>query len=151
MEPSSELKDAVRELSEQSGHPFSISPRPVTGTSLFVIHTDNQPFRPGYTMPSGVFGFRVPFNFPDAGPEDSFFIGPVEIKLRSPDPVRCSIELHRASKVEGFVAESALGNVPVLIFSWHLWNKTPWNRRKHKLLDHYTHCIRRFELPEHDS
>lgn len=151
MQKSSELLvQAVNELSARSGHLFQISPEPVPGTSLFVVHTSAHEYRQEYTITSGGFGFRVPFNFPDAAPEDCFFITAVGVKLKVPDPVRKSSDLRRVGLSEGFVAGSVLGNVQVLIFSWHLWNKVPWERRKHTLFDHYTHCIRRFEQPEHD-
>lgn len=151
MQPSELLLQAVTDLSARSGHTFHISPEPVPGTSLFVVHTDHHEFRPEYTITSGVLGFRIPSTFPDAAPEDSFFITAVDAKLRVADRIRNSIDLHRAGRADGHVLGSALGNVPVLIFSWHLWNTVPWNRRKHTLFDHYTHCIRRFEMAEHDQ
>lgn len=148
MPPSEEILKAVTELSERSGRTFEISPQPVPGTSLFVVHTNDQEFRPEYNVTSGVFGFRVPSNFPNAGPEDNFFILPAETKLRAPDVVRNSVDVNRAGRADGYAAGSALGNAPVLVFSWHLWNNVPWNRHKHTLMDHYTHCIRRFEMTE---
>lgn len=148
MPPSEELLKAVEALSEKSGYGFQISGEPVPGTSLFVVHTVDHPFRPEYTIPRGVLGFRAPFNFPDAAPEDSFFIAPVDLKLIRPDVTRNSIDLNRAARTENFVAGSALGNMPVLLFSWHLWDHVAWNRRTHTLVDHYTHCVRRFEQPE---
>lgn len=148
VQPSDELLKAVVSLAEKSGHAFQISPQPVPGTSLFVVHSPNHPFRPEYTVTQGVFGFRVPFNFPDAAPEDSFFIIPADVKLVRPDPTRNSIDLNRASRAENFVTGSVLGNVPVLLFSWHLWDRVPWNRRTHTLVDHYGHCFRRFGQPE---
>lgn len=150
MQLPNELLHAVDELSERSGHKFEISPEPVPGTSLFVVHTSDHEFRQEYTATSGVLGFRVPNNLPDAGPEDSFFILPIDIKLRTPDPVRNSIDVNRAGRADNFVVGSALGQQPVLLFSWHIWNKSAWNRRTHTLLDHYAHCVRRFEQPEHD-
>jgi hypothetical protein len=148
--PSETLLQAVTDLSARSGRVFQISPQPVPGTKLFVVYTDNHEYRAEYTITSGALGFRVPSNFPDAAPEDSFFITAVNAKLRKPDPVRRSVDLNRVGRAEGFVTGSALGNVPVLVFSWHLWNKAAWDRRKHTLFDHYTHCIRRFEMEEHD-
>jgi hypothetical protein len=145
---SEELTHAVEDLSVRSGQAFEISPQPVPGTSLYVLHTNDHEFRSEYTITSGVFGFRVPANFPDAGPEDSFFILPAETKLRNPDPVRNSIDLNRVGRADGHIVGSVLGNTPVLVFSWHLWNNVPWNRRMHTLLDHYTHCLRRFEVAE---
>jgi len=149
-QPSDLLLQAVRELSAKSGHDFQSSMEVVPNTSLFVVHAKEHEFRAEYTVSSGVLGFRVPSNYPDASPEDSFFIVPVDVKLRQPDAVRQSVDLNRAGRAEGLVVGSALGNAPVLLFSWHLWDRSPWDRRKHTLFDHYTHCIRRFELPEHD-
>jgi hypothetical protein len=150
VQPSDQLLQAVKELTEKSGHPFQISAQPVPGTSLFVVHTPDHAFRSEYTVTRGVLGFRSPINFPDAGPDDSFFIMPFDVKLLSEDAVRKNTDLNRASRADNFVTGSALGNAPVLLFSWHLWEKTKWNRRVHTLVDHYTHCIRRFEQPEHD-
>jgi len=149
-EPSELLREAVAELSARSGLEFQISPEPVPDTNIFVVHTLNHEYRPEYTIASGPLGFRVPFNFPDAAPEDCFFITAVEAKLKIPDSVRGNADLHRVGRTDGYVAGSTLGNIPVLIFSWHLWNTVRWERRKHTLFDHYTHCIRRFEQPEHD-
>jgi hypothetical protein len=146
--PSETLTNAVNELRERSGYPFQLSPDPVPGTGLFVVHTDDHPFRAEYTISRGTFGFRVPLNFPDAGPEDAFFIAPADVKLTQPDRARNSVELNRASRVDNFVSGSSLGNIKVLLFSWHVWNVVRWNRRTHRLMDHYTHCIRRFEQPE---
>lgn len=148
MPPSAELIGAVVQLEERSGHRFQISPSPVPGTSLFVVHTPRHDFRPEYTVTSGVLGFRVPSNFPDASPEDSFFILPAETKLSKADPLRNSADLNRAARVDGLIAGSILGNVSALLFSWHIWNTVPWNRRTHTLFDHYAHCLRRFEVPE---
>ena len=148
MPASEELLGALADLSERSGRRFEISPQTVPGTNLYVVHTNDHEFRPDYTVGQGVLGFRVPSNFPDAGPEDSFFIAPAEIKLRVPEPARNSIELNRVGRVDGYAAGSTLGNTPVLVFSWHLWNTVPWNRHKHTLMDHYSHCIRRFEMAE---
>lgn len=148
--PSEHLVNAVRELSERSGHNFQISPISVTNTNLFVVHTYTHTFRPEYTVQAGVLGFRVPFNYPDAAPEDAFFIAPADVKLSIADPIRKSADLNRTGRVEAYVTGSTLGNMPVLVFSWHLWDRVPWNRRKHTLIDHYSHCIRRFEQQEHD-
>lgn len=148
VEPSELLLRAVADLERKSGYRFSISPTPVPGTALFVVHTAEHPFRAEYTTKSGVLGFRVPVTFPDAGPEDAFFIAPADVKLLQSDRVRNSFELNRASRADNSVAGSVLGNIPVLLFSWHLWNTLRWNRRTHTLMDHYTHCIRRFEQPE---
>ena len=148
MPGSEELLRAVADLSERSGHVFAISPQVVPGTNLYVVHTNDHELRSLYTVERGILGFRVPSNFPDAGPEDSFFIAPADTKLRIADTVRNSIDLNRAGRAEGYVAGSELGNLPVLVFSWHLWNAVPWNRRTNTLMDHYTHCIRRFEMTE---
>ena len=148
MPPSEELRQAVEALSAKSGYPFQISAEPVPGTSLFVVHTDDHPFRAEYTVLRGVLGFRTPSNFPDAAPEDSFFIAPAEVKLVRPDAARNSVDLNRAGRTENFVSGSALGSIPVLVFSWHLWDRVAWNRRTHTLVDHYAHCIRRFEHAE---
>jgi hypothetical protein len=145
---SEELLGAVQALSEKSGHSFQISNNPVPGTNLFVVHTSDHPFRPEYSIQRGVLGFRVPPNVPDAAPEDSFFIAPADVRLLTPDTVRNSLELNRAARTENFVAGSTLGNIPVLMFSWHIWDRVPWNRRTHTLIDHYAHCVRRFEQPE---
>lgn len=148
MAASEELLRAVADLSERSRHAFEISSQVVPGTNLYVVHTNDHEFRHTYTVERGILGFRVPGNFPDAGPEDSFFIAPADTKLRTADAVRNSIDLNRAGRAEGYVTGSALRNMPVLVFSWHLWNGVPWNRKKHTLMDHYTHCIRRFEMAE---
>lgn len=148
MPPSEELLRAVQTLSEKSGYFFQISGETVPGTNVFVVHTLDHPFRPEYTVPRGVLGFRVPFNFPDAAPEDSFFIAPADVKLVSADAVRNSIDLNRAGRTENFVSGSALGSIPVLVFSWHLWDRMAWNRRTHTLVDHHAHCVRRFGQPE---
>ena len=148
VEPSEQLLKAVRELGEKSGHSFQISPQPVPGTTLYVVHAPDHDFRPEYTVARGILGFRVPANLPDAAPEDSFFILPADVKLITADRVRNSTDLNRASRADNFVTGSVLGNVPVLVFSWHAWNSSPWNRRTHTLVDHYTHCLRRFEQPE---
>ena len=150
MPASEELVKAVADLGEKSGHIFQISPEVVPGTNLFVVHTVDHTFRPEYNVTKGVLGFRVPSNFPDAAPEDSFFILPDTVKLVIPDPTRKSIDLNRASRADNFVLQSELGAAPVLLFSWHLWDRALWNRRIHTLVDHYNHCIRRFEQPEHD-
>jgi hypothetical protein len=150
VQPGETLKMAVDELSQKSGCQFLISEEPVPGTSVYVVHTSDHPFRPEYTVQSGILGFRVPSNFPDASPEDAFFIAPATVKLQQPDASRNSIDINRAGVVAGYVNGSALGEISVLVFSWHLWDRRPWNRRINTLVDHYTHSIRRFEMPEHD-
>jgi len=76
VQPSEELLKAVETLSEKSGFPFQISPEPVPGTSLFVVHTPDHGLSPGIHGHESVLGFRAPFNFPDAAPEDSFLSFP---------------------------------------------------------------------------
>ena len=100
VEPSDILLEAVKDLSAKSGCTFQISPTPVPGTQLFVVHTPQHEYRPEYTIPSGGLGFRVPFNFPDAAPEDSFFITAVDTKLKVPDSVRKSTDLNRVGRAE---------------------------------------------------
>ena len=90
----------------------------------------------------------MPGMYADASPEDAFFITPATITLVTPDPVRNSVELNRASSTPGFVPPSVFEGGPVLVFSWHLWDRSPWRPRTHTLIDHYTHCLRRFEQPE---
>jgi hypothetical protein len=140
----------VEKLSESSGHLFRTTPNPVEGTSLYVVYTENHPYPDKYSVSQGTFGFRVPHNFPDACPEDAFFIRPHDIALKVADPVRGNTKLNRAEASTGIVKGTELGTDPVLVFSWHLWNKGIWNRNKHTLIDHYTHCLRRFDEPEHD-
>lgn len=148
MPPSEELLKGVEVVSAESGYCFQISSAPIPGTNLYVVHTVDHPFRSEYTVPRGILGFRVPFNFPDAAPEDCFFIAPADVKLVKPDAVRNSTDLNRAGRNENFVSGSALGNIPVLVLSWHLWDRVAWNRRTHRLVDHYAHCVRRFEQSE---
>lgn len=144
------LLAGISELSEESGHRFEITDNPVEGTDLYVVYVESHPFPASYTVASGVLGFRVPRNFPDACPEDAFFIQPHTVKLREPDTVRQSIDIHRASSNGDFLKGTKLGGEPALVFSWHIWNKVIWNRNRHTLVDHYTHCLRRFDSPEHD-
>lgn len=150
MPPSDFLRSAVEELTRRSGYTFAITAGYVEGTSLYVVYTTGHDFPERYTASSGVLGFRVPFNLPDAGPEDTFFIQPASIKLRQPDPVRNSIDLNRASSNNDFLKGTTLAAEPCLVFSWHIWDRCPWDRRKHTLFDHYTHAVRRLEHIEHD-
>lgn len=145
------IQRAVAELSKASGHSFEVSDSPVDGTKLHVVYAKDHPFRDLYTVERGAFGFRVPENYPDACPDDSFFIQPSDVKLKTSDTVRNSVDIHRAG-VNGleFLKGTELGAIPALVFSWHLWNTVAWNRSKHTLTDHYTHCLRRFDQPEHD-
>lgn len=146
-----EIVKAVAELAEKSGHKFAVTAVPVDGTQLYVVYAADHPFPDRYTVVSGMLGFRVSSNLPDACPEDSFFLSPDTVKLKQPDPVRNSTDIHRASSTQGFLKGTELGDARVLVFSWHVWNRPgAWNRKKHTLMDHYTHCLRRFEEPEHD-
>jgi hypothetical protein len=145
-----EIESAVAELCESSGLTFRVSETEVVGTQLFVVYAPEHPFPERYTVSAGVLGFRVPRNFPDAGPEDSFFIQPHDVKLKVAEPVRGNADIHRAGVNNDFLKGMELGNAPALVFSWHLWDRSAWNRRKHRLVDHYTHCLRRFDHPEHD-
>jgi len=145
-----ELTAAVAELSAQVGVDFKITDTLVTGTELFVVYADAHPLPTRYTVTSGTLGFRIPRNFPDAAPEDSFFVMPHDIKLAVIDPVRNSIDVHRASVSVEVLRGTELDGRSVLAFSWHLWERVTWQRRKHSLKDHYLQCLRRFEVPEHD-
>jgi len=144
------IGEAVDNLSKASRHAFHVTDGPVAGTSLYVVYATDHPFRELYTLTQGTLGFRVPDNFPDACPEDSFFVQPHDVKLNAPDPVRKSIDLHRAGESPDFLKGTVLGERSALVFSWHLWNRRAWNTNTHTLLDHYTHCVRRFDEPEHD-
>ncbi len=145
------LSDAVDRLSEASGYKFRISDDVVPGTQLYVVYTESHDFPDRYDVRVGGLGFRVPANLPDASPEDCFFIAPTTIKLSAPDPVRNSVDLNRAAVQPNYVPKDVLGGGPVLVFSWHLWDKpnTPWRPRTHTLVDHYAGCLMRFEQPEH--
>lgn len=145
-----EILKAVLKLSEDTGLVFEVLDVPVQGTNLYVVFVTNHPFPDRYTVSSGVLGFRVPNNFPNACPEDCFFIQPHDTKLREPDKTRNSTDIHRASKSDDFLKGTKFGNSSVLVFSWHIWNTLVWDRKKHSLSDHYFHCLRRFEVPEHD-
>ncbi len=145
-----DVRAAVAELSERTGLRFTVSSVPVGGTELFVVWAAEHPLPDRYTASSGILGFRVPRNFPDAAPEDCFFLRPQDLKLKTNDPVRLSPDINRASVSQDFCTGTELDGGGVLVFSWHIWNKVPWNRRKHTLIDHYTHCVRRFDEPEHD-
>jgi hypothetical protein len=138
---------AVRALSVETGLKWEIGDLPIAGTEMFVVFTKDHPFPERYTVRSGLLGYRVPANFPTASPEDSFFIQPIEIRLAAPDPVRNSTELNRASASPDLCKGVIDG--PVLVFSWHIWNAMKWERRQHKLSDHYHNALKRFEAPEH--
>ncbi len=150
MDISNDLKEAIVELSRKSGYEFKITNETVQGTNLHIVYTTNHRFPEMYTAKDGVFGFRVPTTFPDAGPEDCFFIQSPDVKLSTPDTVRNSIDINRAGVTPEYLRGTELGDRPALVFSWHLWNQKPWDRFKHTLLDHYSHCLRRFDQPEHD-
>lgn len=147
---SEEIVAAVTELSIRSGHQFTVSSKPVTGTDLYVVYATNHPLPASYTVQTGVLGFRVPSMFPDAHPEDAFFIQPHDVKLKAVDQVRKNSDIHRASVSPDLLKGTELAGQSVLVFSWHLWDRAAWDRTKHTLVDHYQHCIRRFEQPEHD-
>lgn len=144
----STLAEAVQRLSEASGYEFRVTEDPVPGTQLYVVYTEEHELPERYTVRRGALGFRVPATYPDASPEDNFFITPETIKLVSPDALRQSTELNRASPSPGVVPPSVLGGATVLVFSWHIWDRSAWRPRTHTLVDHYTHCLRRFEQPE---
>lgn len=145
------LKEAVAELAKASGIQFQISDNVVTGTELHVVYATEHPLPDRYTAESATFGFRVPRNFPDAGPEDSFFLEGTGLTLKVADPKRNSTDIHRASGTVEILRGTELDGRTALVFSWHVWEKSAWNRRKHTLIDHYNHCIRRFEEAEHDG
>ena len=151
MSASEEILTAVQDVSRKAGIPFTITEKMVEGTQLYVVYTPLHPFPDHYTVSCGTLGFRVPFNFPDASPEDCFFVLPADVKLKVPDPVRNHIDIHRAAADPNVLKGTELSGPPALVFSWHLWNSRPWDRNKHTLFDHYTHCLRRFEQQEHDG
>jgi hypothetical protein len=122
----------------------------VPGTGLHIVYTEEHEFPERYTVRKGGLGFRVARNYPDAAPEDNFFITPSTIQLAAPDPQRNSTSIHRASASQGLLPRSVFDGGEVLIFSWHLWDRFGWRPRTHTLVDHYTHCTRRLEQPEHD-
>lgn len=144
------LVEEVRRLNKVSGEAFVVSPNPITGTELYAVYATDHWLPPRYTRNKGILGFRVPANLPNGCPEDSFFIAPDDLQLVVADPVRKSRDINRAGKTAGILRGSDLGDISVLVFSWHIWNKVPWERGRHNLLDHYQHCLRRFEQPEHD-
>src|SRR5262249_5651896 len=91
-----ELLGAVAELSEKSGHRFLVSQRPVEGTRLDAAYALDHSLPSYYPVDKGTLGFRLPDNFPDAQPEDSFFIQPPDVKLKVADTVRNSMDINRA-------------------------------------------------------
>lgn len=145
-----DLHTAVADLSAASGYRFTVSSDVVPGTNLYLVHATDHVFPQHYSLDKGVLGFRVPGNYPEANPEDCFFLMPASVRLREADPVRNSIELNRAAPNADFAAGLIPGGGEALVVSWHLWNRRPWDRRKHTLIDHYWHCLRRFDQPEHD-
>ena len=144
------LRSAVDDLSREAGVRFAISERAVHGTSLFVVYALEHPLPDKYVAQTATLGFRVPTTLPDAHPEDCFFLQGADLRLRAVDPVRNSSEIHRASFNADFLKGTELEGQSALVFSWHLWDRSPWNRRKHTLRDQYHHVIRRFDQPEHD-
>lgn len=145
------LATQVEELTRRSGITFNLTSGPVPGTALYVVWADEHPLPARYNLDKATLGFRVPVNCPDAAPEDQFFIRPVTVRLREPDPVRKATELNRAAANNSILGGQVPGDPNVLVFSWHIWNNKPWSRTKHTLFDHYAHCLRRLEdVPEHD-
>ncbi len=144
------LAAAIEALRTTTGENFQVTERPVDGTEMHVVYLRNHTLPTHYSSRNGLFGFRVPARFPDACPEDCFFLVPWDIKLAEQDPVRKSTDPNRAGKAENLLKGTELDDVPVLMFSWHLWNTVPWDRNKHTLMDHYRHCLRRFDQSEHD-
>jgi hypothetical protein len=142
------LIEAVAELARETGEAFRISEGVVRGTEMYLVTAPDHRLPARYTRETAMLGFRVPSSFPDAAPEDCFFLWPADIKLATADPVRHSVDINRAG-ADSNIANGILEG-PVLNFSWHLWNKVPWERRKHTLMDHYLHVLRRFEMQEHD-
>lgn len=150
MPVSEALRQAVEDLRARTGLDFQISDACVTGTSMHVVYVHNHDLPEQYTNSTGTLGFRVPANFPDTQPEDSFFLIPSNLQLREVEPKRNSAAINRAGVANDLVKDILPDNPSCLVFSWHLWDRVPWDRRKHTLVDHYTHCARRFEQPEHD-
>jgi hypothetical protein len=145
------LKAAVDALSSATGIEFAITDHVVTGTQLHAVYARQHSLPERYNQTTGVLGFRIPMNYPDASPEDCFFLQTSDpLKLASPDPTRNSTDVYRASLTPDFLKGTVLADHPALVFSWHLWDRSPWNRRQNTLIDHYTHCLRRFDGPEHD-
>lgn len=145
------LLRAVSELSGATGVNFAVTEHPVTGTQLHVVYANDHSLPERYSLDRGTFAFRVPATYPDAGPEDAFILATaIPLKLKEADPVRNSIDVNRTSAGTGLLAGTPIREQHTLVFSWHLWNRVAWDRNRHTLIDHYTHCIRRFEQPEHD-
>lgn len=84
----------------------------------------------------------------DGRPEDQFFLLPATLELREVEPARGSKAINREASTANVLQGILLDNPNCLVFSWHLWNTVPWDWRKHTLMDHYGHCLRRFEQPE---
>jgi hypothetical protein len=142
---------AVTKLSQESGERFEVSEDVVPGTRLYVVFARDHELPDRYIRDRVVVGFRVPENYPDANPEDSFFIVPSDIKLKVPDSIRNSRDLNRSGESGvDYLAGTALDGQKALVFSWHIWDRRAWSRTKHSLTDHYRHALRRFEQPEHD-
>jgi hypothetical protein len=142
------LRAAVDELACDSGANFVIADAPIAGTELYLVYAPNHPLPSRYTFSQGILGFRIPASFPNGQPEDCFCLHPDSIKLSEPEPSRNSDTIHRAGIDPNF-AKGVLDGA-VLVFSWHIWDRVPWDRKKHTLIDHYRHVLRRFEVPERD-
>lgn len=145
------LAAAVAELSRATSIEFEVTDGVAAGTELHIVYARKHPLPPRFNQSEAILGFRVPRNYPDAAPEDLFFlITPQPLRLAVADPVRNSNDVHRVSLNADVLKGTPLEGSQALVFSWHLWDRSPWNRRKHTLVDHYTHSIRRFEQAEHD-
>lgn len=149
MPASDALKAAVTDLRSVTGLDWRLSEEPVPGTSLHVVYVEGHEMPARYDNSTATLGFRVPATFPDAGPEDAFFLAPATLRLREDEPARGSKDINRAGAAAGHCNGVLAGNPTCLVFSWHLWDRVPWDRRKNTLIDHYTHCLRRFDQPEH--
>jgi hypothetical protein len=146
--PTEALRRAVDELREQTSLDWQLSDGVVAGTSLHVVYVKDHDMPGHYGAPTATLGFRVPTNCPDGQPEDAFFLLPANLELRETEPTRSSKAINRAASTPNVLQGVFPDNPNCLVFSWHLWNTVPWDRRKNTLLDHYGHCLRRFEQPE---
>jgi hypothetical protein len=142
------LRAAVDELTKDAGVNFVISDEPIAGTELYLVYATNHPLPSRYSVSHGTLGFRIPTSFPNGQPEDCFFVHPDSIQLSTSEPTRNSNTIHRTGSDPNFAKGMLDG--PVLVFSWHIWDRVPWDRKKHTLIDHYRHALRRFEAPERD-
>lgn len=139
----------MAELRTATGLDWRLSEEPVTGTSLHVVYVTGHDMPERYDNATATMGFRVPANFPDANPEDAFFLAPATMQLKELELTRGTKAINRAGAAPGHCNGILPDNPTCLVFSWHLWDRVPWDRRKNTLLDHYSHCLRRFEQPEH--